>query len=294
MLLIQQLWCPGLWAPAPLTYQRWCIAHRANVIHCRWKILVTSSTIGLRSIPALKWCGNRQRKYVMDGVTRFSSISFIFYQPWYSIGQKNCCISVFAIIRKLNRIYYVWMPVRMEVCGRRLRLVKQRRPLISSFFIAISLEVRNWNYGWANANHQSNLKNRPASRVSSTSTPSNTNQILISNKFINPTSLLASILPPMDPPPPPHPPSSSLQFMRVFNNGTKAFDFFLSKNFQYSSKNALRIMSQLHPVDVDRYQFDAKKCDWGLLMERCFLGLRRYYFKESYETTRYHRIIYKM
>lgn len=83
--------------------------------------------------------------------------------------------------------------------------------------------------------------------------------------------------------------------MRIFNNGTKAFDFFLSKNFQYSSKNALRIMSQLHPADVNRYQFDAKKCDWGILMERCFLGLRRYYFKEDYsETTNLHRFIYKM
>lgn len=82
--------------------------------------------------------------------------------------------------------------------------------------------------------------------------------------------------------------------MRVFNNGTKAFDFFLNKNFQYSSKNALKIMSELHTVDASRYQFDAKKCDWSILMERCFLGLRRYYFKEAYETTIRHRIIYKM
>lgn len=87
----------------------------------------------------------------------------------------------------------------------------------------------------------------------------------------------------------------SLKLMGVYNKGNKAFDLFASKNFKFSSKNALRIMSRLHPVDVNRYQFDAEKCDWGVLIERCFLGLRRDYFKEeSYEIINLHRIIFKV
>lgn len=87
--------------------------------------------------------------------------------------------------------------------------------------------------------------------------------------------------------------SSSLEFMRIFHNGTKAFDFFLNKNFQYSTKNAMRIMSLLHPKDAKRYCFDANDCDWSVMLERCFLGCRRFFFKESFKTTRRHRIIYK-
>lgn len=81
--------------------------------------------------------------------------------------------------------------------------------------------------------------------------------------------------------------------MRVFNNGTKAFDFFLNKNFQYSTKNAMHIMHTLHEKDIKRYCFDASDLNWGELIERNFLGVRRYYFKESYKTTRRHRIIYR-
>lgn len=81
--------------------------------------------------------------------------------------------------------------------------------------------------------------------------------------------------------------------MRVFNNGTKAFDYFLNNNFQYSTKNALRIMSVMHGKDAKRYCFDASDLNWGEMIERNFLGVRRYYFKESFETTRKHRLIYQ-
>lgn len=53
-------------------------------------------------------------------------------------------------------------------------------------------------------------------------------------------------------------------------------------------------MGEMHPDDVDRYQFDAKNCDWSLLMERCLLGIRRYYFHESFNTTLWHKIMYKL
>lgn len=82
--------------------------------------------------------------------------------------------------------------------------------------------------------------------------------------------------------------------MRVFNNGTKAFDYFLNKNFKYSTKNAMRIMSEMHAKDAKRYCFDASDCDWSEMMERNFLGCRRYYFKESFKTTQIHRIVSRM
>lgn len=80
--------------------------------------------------------------------------------------------------------------------------------------------------------------------------------------------------------------------MRVFNNGTKAFDYFLNKNFQYSTKNALRIMSTMHSQDVKRYCFDASDCDWSEFLQRNFLGVRRFYFREAGETTFKHRFVY--
>lgn len=82
--------------------------------------------------------------------------------------------------------------------------------------------------------------------------------------------------------------------MKVFHKGSKAFDYFLNKNFRYSFNNALRIMAEMHPDDLDRYNFDAKNCDWSLLLEGCLLGIRRYYFRESYETTKWHTTMYKL
>lgn len=82
--------------------------------------------------------------------------------------------------------------------------------------------------------------------------------------------------------------------MRVFHNGTKAFDYFLNKEFRYSVENSLRLMSMLHPSDAKRYNFDTIDCDWSLLIQRCFIGLRRYYYRESYNTTLWHHSMFKM
>lgn len=87
---------------------------------------------------------------------------------------------------------------------------------------------------------------------------------------------------------------SALKYMQLFHKGSKVFDYFLNKNFRYSFKNGLRIMGEMHPDDVDRYQYDAKNCDWSKLVERCLLGIRRYYFHESYNTTLWHKTMYKM
>lgn len=77
--------------------------------------------------------------------------------------------------------------------------------------------------------------------------------------------------------------------MRVFNKGAKAFDYFLDKDFRYSLKNALRVMSEMNEVDRERYTWDAGLCNWAEFIDRCLIGVRRYYFKESAETTQWHR-----
>lgn len=82
--------------------------------------------------------------------------------------------------------------------------------------------------------------------------------------------------------------------MRVFDKGTKAFEYFLNKEFRYSLKNSLRVMNLLPEADARRYGFDASECDWAEFMRRIFLGLRRYYFHESYDTSNYHRVMYKL
>ncbi|KAJ6649354.1 putative fatty acyl-CoA reductase [Pseudolycoriella hygida] len=87
---------------------------------------------------------------------------------------------------------------------------------------------------------------------------------------------------------------SAFTYMQLFHKGSKVFNYFINKNFQYSFKNALRIMGEMHPDDVDRYQFDAKNCDFTKLMEGCLLGIRRYYFHESYNTTMWHRAMYQL
>lgn len=80
--------------------------------------------------------------------------------------------------------------------------------------------------------------------------------------------------------------------MRMFNNGTIEFHYFLNKNFLYSTKNAMRIMSLMQPKDIERYKFDATGLDWGDFFEKNFLGLRRYYFREPGKTNIKHCIVY--
>ncbi|CAD7088168.1 unnamed protein product [Hermetia illucens] len=87
---------------------------------------------------------------------------------------------------------------------------------------------------------------------------------------------------------------TTLEYMRVFHNGTKAFDYFLDKDFRYSLTNALRIISFLNESDRARYTFDASNCDWSKFMSSCLVGVRRFYFKESAKTTQWHRIHWKI
>ncbi|XP_017466458.1 PREDICTED: putative fatty acyl-CoA reductase CG8303 [Rhagoletis zephyria] len=86
------------------------------------------------------------------------------------------------------------------------------------------------------------------------------------------------------------PQHTALEYMRVFHKGTKAFDYFLDKDFRYSLKNALRIMSLMHESDKKRYNFDSSQCDWSEFIDRCLIGVRRFYFKEAAETTEWHHM----
>ncbi|KAH8298474.1 hypothetical protein KR044_005155 [Drosophila immigrans] len=90
------------------------------------------------------------------------------------------------------------------------------------------------------------------------------------------------------------PQHTAYEYMRVFQNGTKAFDYFLDKDFRYSLKNALRISSFIHESDRKRYNFDASQCDWSEFIDRCLIGIRRFYFKESAVTTQWHRNYWKV
>uniref|UniRef100_A0A1B0CS60 Fatty acyl-CoA reductase n=1 Tax=Lutzomyia longipalpis TaxID=7200 RepID=A0A1B0CS60_LUTLO len=87
---------------------------------------------------------------------------------------------------------------------------------------------------------------------------------------------------------------SVLDAMKVFDRGTKAFDYFMNQDFQYSVKNSLRIMSMMTKSDAERYCFDAVQCNWNELILRCFRGIRMFYFKESADTTMRHKIIRKV
>ncbi|KAH8421055.1 hypothetical protein KR222_006573 [Zaprionus bogoriensis] len=87
---------------------------------------------------------------------------------------------------------------------------------------------------------------------------------------------------------------TAYDYMRVFQNGTKAFDYFLDKDFRYSMKNALRVSALIHEKDRKRYNFDASQCDWSEFIDRCLIGIRRFYFKESAVTTQWHRNYWKV
>lgn len=85
---------------------------------------------------------------------------------------------------------------------------------------------------------------------------------------------------------------TALEYMRVFNKGAKAFDYFLDKDFRYSMEKALGILSVLTKKDKERYNFDASLCDWSKFIDRCLIGVRRFFFRESAVTTSYHRNIW--
>lgn len=75
--------------------------------------------------------------------------------------------------------------------------------------------------------------------------------------------------------------------MRIFVNGIKAFDYFTNKSFHYSTKNALRILNTLGDEDKARYNYncDLDHLDWGEFMENQVIGIRRFFFRESKQTT---------
>uniref|UniRef100_A0A1A9X2G8 Fatty acyl-CoA reductase n=1 Tax=Glossina brevipalpis TaxID=37001 RepID=A0A1A9X2G8_9MUSC len=83
------------------------------------------------------------------------------------------------------------------------------------------------------------------------------------------------------------------EYMHVFHKGSKAFDYFLSNNFRYDLKNALRINSVIPEKERSRYNFDASQCNWSEFLDRVIIGIRRFYFKESLVTTSWHRNYWK-
>lgn len=82
--------------------------------------------------------------------------------------------------------------------------------------------------------------------------------------------------------------------MRIFDNGIKAFDYFTNKNFHYSMKNSLRISDTLNEADKQNYNYNVKYCDWGPYMESQVIGIRRFFYRESKDTTYWHKIMYHM
>lgn len=87
---------------------------------------------------------------------------------------------------------------------------------------------------------------------------------------------------------------SILEYVQVFDKGTKAFEFFLSQNFRYSLKNSLHILSLMDPKDAEMYCYDARSYDWQEFIDNCLIGLRYYFFKESKESTLWHKVIWNM
>ncbi|XP_055388049.1 putative fatty acyl-CoA reductase CG8303 isoform X2 [Condylostylus longicornis] len=84
-----------------------------------------------------------------------------------------------------------------------------------------------------------------------------------------------------------------LEYMQVFDKGSKHFDYFLNKDFRYSLKNALRIMATMNENDQKRYTFDCSHFDWSEFMDGCLIGVRQFYFKESKDTTEWHKLYWK-
>jgi len=84
----------------------------------------------------------------------------------------------------------------------------------------------------------------------------------------------------------------TLDYVRIFDNGIKAFDYFVSKNFHYNMKNALRVLDCLHADDALKYNYNVKFCDWSKYMETQIVGIRYYFYKESRNTTVWHRIMW--
>jgi fatty acyl-CoA reductase len=86
----------------------------------------------------------------------------------------------------------------------------------------------------------------------------------------------------------------TIDYVRIFNNGIKAFDYFVNKNFHYNMSNALRILDCLNAEDALEYNYNVKYCDWKTYMEVQIKGMRYFFYRESKETTLWHRVMYHM
>ncbi|CRK97590.1 CLUMA_CG010976, isoform A [Clunio marinus] len=84
----------------------------------------------------------------------------------------------------------------------------------------------------------------------------------------------------------------TIEYVRIFDNGIKAFDFFVSQNFHYNMKNSLRILGCLEPEDAQKYNYNVEFCDWANYFETQIIGVRYYFYKESKKTSVWHRIMW--
>jgi hypothetical protein len=57
-------------------------------------------------------------------------------------------------------------------------------------------------------------------------------------------------------------------------------------------KNALRVLDCLNPSDTLKYNYNVKYCDWSDYFESQIVGIRYYFYKESKNTTVWHRIMW--
>lgn len=82
--------------------------------------------------------------------------------------------------------------------------------------------------------------------------------------------------------------------MRIYDNGIKAFDYFTNKNFHYNMKNSLRILNELEDEDQVKYNYNVKYCEWSEYMESQVIGVRKFFYRESKDTTAFHRAMWHM
>lgn len=86
----------------------------------------------------------------------------------------------------------------------------------------------------------------------------------------------------------------TIDYVRIFDNGIKAFEYFVCRNFHYNMKNSLRVLESLRPDDAVKYNYNVKYCDWAMYFETQICGIRYYFYKESKETTTLHRVMWYM
>lgn len=88
--------------------------------------------------------------------------------------------------------------------------------------------------------------------------------------------------------------SRVIDYIRLFESGTKAFEYFMCKNFQYKMENSLRILSCLSKTDAEKYNYNVEYCDWAEYFQHQIKGVRYFHYRESKETGRRHRIMWHL